>query len=85
MDLNHSKATTRRKSSKLDSYTIHLLKHDGTIATVGKKRRDGTVKLTVEVRDLKGERRIPVRMARNTRSSEFARAVGAMKAKLLRH
>ena len=85
MDLNHSKATTRAKSSKLDGYTIHLLKQDRTIATVGRKRRDGTVKLTVEVRDRKGERRIPVRIARRPRSSEFVRAVGEMKAKLLRH
>ena len=85
MDLNHSKATTRGRTSKLDGYTIHLLEQDGTIATVGKRRRDGTVKLTVEVRDRKGERSIPVRIARNTRSSEFRRAVGEMKAKLLRH
>jgi hypothetical protein len=71
------------RAGKLDGYTIHLLKADGTIATVGKKRRDGTVQLTVEVRDRKGARRIPVRVARNPRSAEFSRAVGEMKAELL--
>ncbi|HEX7238375.1 MAG TPA: hypothetical protein VF405_15520 [Gammaproteobacteria bacterium] len=86
MDVNtYSRGTTRGKTSKLDGYTIHLLKKDGTIATVGKRRRNGTVKLTVEVRDRKGERRIPVRVARNPRSSEFARAVVEMKDDLLRH
>jgi hypothetical protein len=72
------------RAGKLDGYTIHLLKADGTIATVGKKRRDGTVDLTVEVRDRKGERRIPVKVARNPRSAEFSRAVGEMKAELLK-
>ena len=71
------------RAGKLDGYTIHLLKADGTIATVGKKRRNGTVDLTVEVRDRKGERRIPVKVARNPRSAEFTRAVGEMKAELL--
>jgi hypothetical protein len=71
------------RAGKLDGYTIHLLKADGTIATVGKKRRDGTVQLTVEVRDRKGNRRIPVKVARNPRSAEFTRAVGEMKAELL--
>ena len=71
-------------AGKLDGYTIHLLKLDGTVATVGNSRRDGTAKLTVEVRDRKGERRIPVKLARNPRSSRFARAVGEMKAELLR-
>jgi hypothetical protein len=71
------------RAGKLDGYTIHLLKADGTIATVGKRRRDGTVDLTVEVRDRKGERRIPVKVARNPRSAEFTRAVGEMKAELL--
>ena len=71
------------RAGKLDGYTIHLLKSDGTIATVGKKRRDGTVQLTVEVRDRKGNRRIPVKVARNPRSAEFTRAVGEMKAELL--
>jgi hypothetical protein len=87
MDVNtHSPKTSKvpGRAGKLDGYTIHLLKSDGTIATVGKKRRDGTVKLTVEVRDRKGERRIPVRIARNPRSAEFAEAVGEMKAELLR-
>lgn len=72
------------RAGRLDGYTIHLLKADGTIATVGRKRRDGTVKLTVEVRDCKGERRIPVKLARNPRSAEFAGTVGEMKAELLR-
>src|SRR5687767_7532905 len=71
------------RAGKLDGYTIHLLKADGTIATVGKKRRNGTVDLTVEVRDRKSERRIPVKVARNPRSAEFTRAVGEMKAELL--
>jgi hypothetical protein len=87
MDGNtHSRSTTahRGRTSKLDGYTIHLLRLDGTVATVGNRRRDGTVKLTVEVRDRTGERRIPVKLARNPRSSEFARAVGEMKAELLR-
>jgi len=85
MDVNtHSRNTTdHRRAGKSDNYTIHLLKLDGTDATVGKKRRDGSVKLTVEVRDRKGERRIPVKLARNPRSPEFARAVGEMKAELL--
>lgn len=82
----HSPRTTGDpgRAGKLDGYTLHLLKADGTIATVGKKPRGGTVKLTVEVRDRKGERRIPVKMARNLRSREFAQAVGEMKAELLR-
>src|SRR5262245_43611455 len=87
MDVDtHSRSTTtdRRRATKLDGYTIHLLKLDGTVATIEKKRRDGTAKLTVEVRDRTGERRIPVRLARNPRSPEFARAIGEMKAELLR-
>jgi len=87
MDVNtHSRKTSGDpgRAGKLDGYTIHLLKADGTIATVGKKRRDGTVKLTVEVRDCKGERRIPVRIARNPRSAEFADTVGEMKAELMK-
>ena len=87
MDVNtHSRKTSddAGRAGKLDGYTIHLLRSDGTIATVGKKRRDGTVKLTVEVRDCKGERRIPVRLARNPRSAEFADTVGEIKAELLR-
>ena len=86
MDVNtHSRKTSGDpgRAGKLDGYTIHLLKADGTIATVGKKRRDGTVKLTVEVRDRKGERTIPVRLARNPRSAEFTDAVREMKAALL--
>jgi hypothetical protein len=85
MDVNaHPRNTTAdRGASKLEGYTIHLLKLDGTVATVGKGRRDGTAKLTVEVRDRKGERSIPVKLARNPRSSKFARAVGEMKAELL--
>jgi hypothetical protein len=42
------------------------------------------VNLTVEVRDRKGERRIPVRLARKLRSAEFADTVCEMKAELLR-
>jgi hypothetical protein len=87
MDVNiHSRNTTtdRRGAGRLDGYTIHLLKSDGTVATVGERRRDGTAKLTVEVRDRTGERRIPVKLARNPRSREFARAIGEMKAELLR-
>jgi hypothetical protein len=80
---SRSKSPDRGNARKLDGYTIHLLKLDGTVATVGNKRRDGTVKLTVEVRDRTGERRIPVKLARNPRSPEFARAVGEMKAELL--
>ena len=38
----------------------------------------------LEVRDCKGERRIPVKTARNVRSREFAEAVGEMKVELLR-
>src|SRR5688500_4442381 len=72
------------RPGKLDGYTIHLLKADGTIATVGAKRRGGTVPLTVEVRDRKGERRIPVKVARNPRGAAFSKAVGEMKAELLR-
>ena len=85
MDVNaHPRNTTAdRGASKLEGYTIHLLKLDGTVATVGKSRRDGTAKLTVEVRDRKGERSIPVKLAPNPRSSKFARAVGEMKAELL--
>ena len=85
MDVNtHSRSTTaHRGAAKLDGYTIHLLKLDGTVATVGKSRRDGTAKLTVEVRDRTGERRIPVKLARNPRSVKFAQAVGELKAELL--
>ena len=85
MDVNtHSRSTTaHRGAAKLDGYTIHLLKLDGTVATVGKSRRDGTAKLTVEVRDRRGERRIPVKLARNPRSVKFAQAVGELKAELL--
>jgi hypothetical protein len=87
MDVNtHSRNPTadRGGAGRLDGYTIHLLKPDGTIASVGNRRRGGTVKLTVEVHDRKGERRIPVKLARNPRSPELARAVGEMKAELLR-
>ena len=87
MDVNtHSRNTTADAGSarKLEGYTIHLLRLDGTVATVGKSRRDGTAKLTVEVRDRRGERRIPVKLARNPRSSKVARTVGEMKAELLR-
>jgi predicted sulfurtransferase len=82
----HTRKTTadRGRANKLDGYTIHLLRSDGIVATVAQKRR-GTAKLTVEVRDRKGERSIPVKLARNPRSPEFARAVGKMKAELLRH
>ena len=86
MDVNtHSPEGTGEagRAGKLDGYTIHLLKADGTIATVSRKRRDGTVDLTVEVRDRTGNRKIPVRVARNPRSAEFSRAVGEMKAELL--
>jgi hypothetical protein len=87
MDVNTQSRDTPAdagSAGKLDGYTIHLLKLDGTVATVGRSRRDGTAKLTVEVRDRTGERRIPVKLARNPRSSKFARTVGEMKAELLR-
>jgi len=85
MDVNTRlpEADDNGRAGKLDGYTIHLLKADGTIATVEKRRRGGPAKLTVEVRDCKGERRIPVKLARNMRSREFARAVGEMKAELI--
>ena len=86
MDVNtHSQETTADvgSASKLDGYTIHLLKLDGTVATVVKRRRDASAKLTVEVRDRRSERRIPVKLARNARSAKVARAAGEMKAELL--
>ena len=86
MDVNtHSQETAADVGSagKLDGYTIHLLKLDGTVATVVKRRREGSAKLTVEVRDRRSERRIPVKLARNPRSAKVARAAGEMKAALL--
>ena len=75
MDVNtHSRSTTAHRGAA---------KLDGPVATVGKSRRDGTAKLTVEVRDRTGERRIPVKLARNPRSVKFAQAVGELKAELL--
>ncbi len=86
MDIHtHSrKKAGERRARKLDGYTVHVLSRDGTIATVGKKRTDGTRELTVEVRGRRGERRIPADVARNLRSGEFTRTVGEMKTRLLR-
>jgi hypothetical protein len=84
MDVNtHSRNTTvnRGSAGKLDGYTLHPLKLDGTVVTVGKNRRDA--KLTVEVRDHRGERRIPVKLARSSRAAKLARAVGETKDELL--
>ena len=86
MDLNTPpkvSANDRNRARKLDGYTVHVLSRDGTIATVGKKRTDGTRKLTVEVRDHRGERKIPAAVAKNLRSAEFTRAVGELKTRLL--
>jgi len=86
MDVNtrpRNRANDRNRARKLDGYTVHVLSRDGTIATVGKKRTDGTRKLTVEVRNRSGEREIPADVAKNLRSPEFARAVGELKSRLL--
>ena len=42
------------RANKLEGNTIHLLKADGTVATVDRKRRAGTVKLTVKAADYGG-------------------------------
>jgi hypothetical protein len=78
------KRVGERRAKKLDGYTVHVLSRDGSIATIGKKGTDGTRELTVEVRDRRGERRIPADIARNLRSGEFTRTVGEMKTRLLR-
>jgi hypothetical protein len=78
------KAQDRNRTRKLDGYTVHLLARDGTITTVGKRRTDGTRKLTVEVRNRRSESEIPADIAKNLRSDEFARAVGELKTRLLR-
>ena len=78
------RANDRKRARTLEGYTVHVLSRDGTIATVGKRRTDGTRQLTVEVRDRRSERKIPADVARNLRSEEFTRAVGEMKTSLLR-
>ena len=86
MDVNtrpQSGANDRKRARKLDGYTVHVLSRDGTIATVGQQRTDGTRKLTVEVRNRRGEREIPADVAKNLGSAEFTRAVGELKTRLL--
>jgi hypothetical protein len=77
------RAGNRGMARKLDGYTVHLLALDGTIATVRRKRSDGTFQLIVDIGDRRGERRISAAVARNPRSAAFARAVGKVKAELL--
>ena len=77
------RAGNRGMARKLDGYTVHLLALDGTIATVRRKRSDGSFQLIVDIGDRRGERRISAAVARNLRSAAFARAVGKVKAELL--
>ena len=77
------RAGNRGTAWKSDGYTVHLLALDGTIATVRKRRVDGSFQLIVDVGDRRGERRIPAAVARNPRSAEFAKAVAEVKAELL--
>ena len=77
------RAGNRGTAKKADAYTVHLLTLDGTIATVRKKRSDGTFQLVVDMGDRRGERHIPAEVARNPRSAEFAQAVDEIKAELL--
>jgi hypothetical protein len=86
MDVNtqpRTRANERTRARKLDGYTVHVLSRDGTITTVGKQRTDGTRKLTVEVRNRRGEREIPADIAKNLGSAEFERVVGDLKTRLL--
>jgi hypothetical protein len=76
------RAGNRNPARKADGYAVHLLTLDGTMATVRRKRSDGTFQLVVEVGDRRSERDIPAEIAGNPRSAEFARAVGEMKAEL---
>ena len=77
------RAGNRGTARKLDGYTVHLLALDGTIATVRKKRSDGSFQLIVDMGDRRGERRISAEVARNPRSAAFARAVDEIKTELL--
>ena len=77
------RAGNRATARKLDGYTVHLLALDGTIATVRKKRSDGSFQLIVDMGDRRGERRISAEVARNPRSAAFARAVDEIKTELL--
>lgn len=86
MDVNTRSSETAGdpgRAGKPDGNTIHLLKADGASATADKKRRAAAVKPAGEVLDCKGERRIPVKIARNMRSRELARSVGEMKAEIV--
>lgn len=75
----------RDRPLRLEGYTVHLLSLDGTIATVRRKRSDGTFQLIVEVRERRGVRTIPADIAADPGSEDFARVVDEMKAELLRN
>ena len=77
------RAGNRNSASKADGYAVHLLPLDGTMATIRKRRSDGTFQLIVEVGDRRSEREISAEIAGNPRSAGFAQAVGEMKAELL--
>jgi hypothetical protein len=88
MDANtRSSDRTRKRDGplRLDGYTVHLLSLDGTIATVRRKRTDGTFQLIVEVRERRGVRTIPADIAADPGSAEFARVVDEVKTELLRN
>ena len=75
----------RSKKIRLDGYTVHLLSRDGTIATVRRRRADGTYQLIVEVGDYRAARRIPEDVAADPGSAEFTRVVDEMKSELSAH
>ena len=77
------RAGNRGTARKLDGYTVHLLALDGTIATVRRKRSDGSFQLVVDMGDRRAERRISAAIARNPRSAAFARTVEKLKTELL--
>jgi len=81
--LSAHRAGNRGAARKLDGYTVHLLALDGTIATVRRRRSDGSFQLIVDIGDRRGERGISAEVARNPHSAAFARAVDEVKTELL--
>jgi hypothetical protein len=75
---------TRKGTRPLEGYTYYLLALDGTIATLKKTHTDDAFELTVELLDRKARRKVSADVAANPCSAEFARAVGEVKAQLLR-
>jgi hypothetical protein len=72
-----------RRWKFLDGNVVHILKRDGTVATIRKKLADDSFQLTIEARDRQATRKIAPGVARDPDSPEFAQIVAEMKAELL--